>query len=315
MRINMREDVREKMRAKKLCMLLVIATWTIVVAGCNKAKVVNNMNGIETAQSTSGVIQTVPDTEQSETIQMPSQTNIEESSSQIVQEVSINPNSNIATNNDTEAPQIKSETKANNTDFVSNLNISNSVSQMIVVAASGSTATVTMHEIQNGEWTQIMSTQGYVGIEGVASAAKVNEGTKITPTGIYTLSIAFGVKDEPTGTTLPYTKVDDSNYWVDDPNSKYYNTFVSTNDPNVVPDWNSAEYLKGFPTQYAYAIAIDYNLGCKPNAGSAIFLHCSNVKSTYGCVSIPDTEMIFVLQHIRSGCVIVIDTASEINKY
>ena len=306
------------MRVRKLTKLLVITTCVIAVAlsGCNKSNTAESINASQEVQteSTQTSTESIQTSTQSTTSEVSSEEVTEENTSQISQEVEANPDSNSSINNESEVPNVKSEPKGNS-DFVANLNISNSVDQMIVVAASGSSATVTMHEIQNGEWTQIMSTQGFVGIDGVANAAKVNEGTKITPTGIYTLSIAFGVKDEPTGTTLPYTKVDDSDYWVDDPDSKYYNTFVSTKDPNVAPDWSSAEYLKGFPTQYAYAIAIDYNLACISNAGSAIFLHCSDKGGTYGCVSIPDTEMIFVLQHIRSGCVIVIDTASEINKY
>ncbi|SEW46046.1 hypothetical protein SAMN05421659_1291, partial [[Clostridium] fimetarium] len=47
----------------------------------------------------------------------------------------------------------------------------------------------------------------------------------------------------------------------------------------------------------------------------AIFLHCSNDNGTYGCVSIPETSMELVLQHIHSGCVIVIDTADGIYSY
>ena len=62
-------------------------------------------------------------------------------------------------------------------------------------------------------------------------------------------------------------------------------------------------------------IAIDYNMDCIPNTGSAIFLHCSNDNGTYGCVSIPEASMELVLQHIHSGCVIVIDTENDIYNY
>ncbi|SEW45762.1 L,D-transpeptidase family protein [[Clostridium] fimetarium] len=302
------------MRIRKLSALLVIATWIIVtIPGCNNSNKAKNINETQEMQTTIESTQTTTESTQTTTTQISSEQVLEEISSQISQEVNVNPDSNNAANNNSEVPNIQTEAEVN-LDFVANLKISNSVNQMIVVAASGSKATVTMHEIQNNEWTEIISTQGYVGKDGVGNAANVNESTHITPTGIYTLSMAFGVKDNP-GTTLPYTKVDDSNYWVDDPASKYYNKFVSTNDPKVVPDWLSAEHILNYSKQYAYVIAIDYNMDCIRNAGSAIFLHCSNDNGTYGCVSIPETSMELVLQHIHSGCVIVIDTADGIYSY
>jgi len=305
------------MRVRKLTKLLVITTCVIAVAlsGCNKSNTAESINASQEVQteSTQTSTESIQTSTQSTTSEVSSEEVTEENTSQISQEVEANPDSNSSINNESEVPNVKSEPKGNS-DFVANLNISNSVDQMIVVAASGSNATVTMHEIQNGEWTQIMTTQGLVGIDGVGNPVNVNESTRITPTGVYTLSIAFGVMESP-GTSLPYTKVDDSNYWVDYPTSKYYNKFVSTSDPNVVVDWQSAEHIIDYPKQYAYAIAIDYNLSCTPNAGSAIFLHCSNGKATLGCVSIPSDEMEFVLQHIHSGCVIVIDTANGIYNY
>lgn len=212
---------------------------------------------------------------------------------------------------DTEAPYVEPEPEQeDHSDFVADLSISRSVNQMIVVSANGSGASVSMHEIQNGTWTEIMSTSGYVGQQGVGSA---REDAPITPAGIFSLSIAFGVNSSP-GTSLPYTKVDDSYYWVDDSDSSYYyNRFVSTK--NVAADWNSAEHIIDYPKQYAYVIAIDYNKGCVPGAGSAIFLHCSNGNATAGCVAISEDQMIFILNHIHSGCVIVIDTENNISNY
>jgi len=310
------------MRVRKLTALLVITTWVIsaTLAGCNKSKIAESATQAmqietESMQTTNESTQITTQVQQATITEISSENAIEEISSQISQDVNVNSDPNITTNNNSEIPNIETEAKAKvNSDFVANLNVSNSVNQMIVVAASGSKATVTMHEIQDGEWAQILSTQGLVGIDGVGNPANINENTHITPTGIYKLSTAFGVKDNP-GTSLPYTKVNNSHYWVDDPTSKYYNKFVSTSDPNVTVDWQSAEHIIDYPTQYAYVIAIDYNLSCTPNNGSAIFLHCSNGKSTYGCVSIPPEEMVFVLQHIHSGCVIVIDTANGIYNY
>lgn len=187
-------------------------------------------------------------------------------------------------------------------DFVTYMDAAAYTSQLIVVSSYGSSATVTMHQKDgNGVWSQVMSTSGYVGMNGVGQAL---EGFYYSPAGTYTLSRAFGVSANP-GCTIGYTQVNDSHYWVDDPNSAYYNQFVST---SQIPasNWTSAEHLIDYPTQYAYAVAIDYNTSCTPGAGSAFFLHCSNGGATAGCVAIPRGDMIYVLTHLQSDCRIVI---------
>lgn len=211
-------------------------------------------------------------------------------------------------NNQQNVPQeIEQEVSA---DWVSDLSVVGRTAQLIIVSANGSRAEVSMHEKDgNGEWQEIMSASGYVGSHGVGNASEYD--TK-TPTGVYSLTRAFGVNGNP-GSGLPYTQVDDADYWVDDPSSAYYNQFVSTDE--ISADWDSAEHIIDYPTQYAYAIAIDYNTQCTPGAGSAIFFHCSNGSPTAGCVAIPQSKMVYVLTHIRSGCLIVIDTQDNIENY
>lgn len=158
-----------------------------------------------------------------------------------------------------------------------------------------------MHEKDaGGVWQELLSTNGYVGANGVGSAS---EGSMTTPEGVYPLTQAFGVAPDP-GTDLPYVQVDASHYWVDDPNSQYYNQFVSTNE--VEMDWASAEHLVDYTYAYAYAVAIDYNLDCIPGAGSAFFLHCSTGEPTFGCVSVPSEDMLFILQNLTENAYIVI---------
>lgn len=312
------------MRFRKQKILEFIITFTIITTliGCGKSNTVNNTNTIEVTQiattqmsseigaeslSQSQEVRLSTDSSSETNIETNIDTNTETSQAIIIQEYKTQ--SETQTEPKTDAPFVEPESEVKNTDFVATLNVSKTVNQMIVVSANGTKANITMHEIQNGEWTQIMSTEGFVGKDGVG---KASESAKITPAGVYTLSIAFGVNDNP-GTALPYTKVDDSYYWVDDFTSPYYNKFVSIN--NVVGDWNSAEHIIDYPVQYAYSIAIDYNMNYIPGEGSAIFLHCANGSATYGCVSIPKNDMVFVLQHIQKGCVIVIDASSEIYKY
>lgn len=206
--------------------------------------------------------------------------------------------------NDT-APQIISE------DFVAALSCAENYNQLIVVEAAGSDAIVTMHERnRDGIWEEIMNTTGYVGKNGVGTAS---ENESITPSGDYDFGIAFGINPNP-GSSIDYLQVDDTYYWVDDPSSAYYNRFVTTQE--LSPDnWNSAEHIIDFPGAYAYVLSINYNTDCIPGAGSAIFLHCSNGRPTLGCVSIPADDMIYVLQHIKKECHIIIDTPENIANY
>ena len=194
--------------------------------------------------------------------------------------------------------------------WINELSASSSNNQLIIVAANGSHAIVSMYsKNDDNTWETIVDTSGYVGVDGVGNAS---EYTRVTPSGIYSLSIAFGVNSNP-GTALPYTQADSSYYWVDDPASDLYNRFVTTK--TTTPDWSSAEHIIDYPDSYAYAIAIDYNTSCIKGAGSAIFLHCSNGAPTYGCVSIPQSSMIAILNNIRPGCSIIIDNSYNIFNY
>ena len=65
---------------------------------------------------------------------------------------------------------------------------------------------------------------GYVGSGGVGETTEWN---RKTPRGQFSFTYAFGILPNP-GTELSYTQVDDTYYWVDDVNSRYYNQFVTT---------------------------------------------------------------------------------------
>ena len=111
---------------------------------------------------------------------------------------------------------------------------------------------------------------------------------------------------------MPYTKVDDTYYWVDDSNSIYYNRFVSTND--VVKDWTSAEHISEIAV-YDYVLALNYNSSNTPGYGSAIFLHCSSDRNTNGCIAIGSDYMKQILSQLRSDCIIIIDTPDQLIHY
>ena len=181
--------------------------------------------------------------------------------------------------------------------------------QLLIVAAEGTTCSVTAYEKSGGVWSQALDTEGFVGAGGIG---KASEGDDKTPVGQYKFIKAFGVLDDP-GCAIPYTKLDDSHYWVDDSKSKYYNQFVSTGE--VEPDWSSAEHLAAVGAPYNYVLALDYNSARIPGEGSAIFLHCSSGVPTLGCVAIPEEDMVKVMQWVKSSCVMIIDSPEGVKNY
>ncbi len=170
-------------------------------------------------------------------------------------------------------------------------------SQIIDVKASGSTGTLTLYNKNGNTFTKKLSTSCYVGENGIASPANKKEGDKKTPTGVYTLGQAFGIASDP-GCTRDYLKLNSNYYWVNDSTSKYYNQLVDITKTGLA--WKSAEHLINYTTAYKYAIAIDYNTSCTPNKGSAYFLHCSRGKPTAGCVAVSETNMVKILQSLKT---------------
>lgn len=195
--------------------------------------------------------------------------------------------------------------------WVASLDVASQTDQIIVVAATGTDATVSMYKRgSNGIWKEVFyTTEGKIGCSGLG---KEKEGDGKTPVGVFHFIKAFGTKENP-GTSLEYTVVDESNYWVDDPNSQYYNQFVSTNE--VTMDWESAEHLTEYEEWYYYCLALDYNIERESGKGSAIFLHCTKTGPTAGCIAIPEQYMIEVLKNINDKCVIIIDTPEGVKNY
>ena len=217
--------------------------------------------------------------------------------------------SNIQSQNNSSSDASVQQPVANNGDWVQNLGVAQQTSQLVIVSAKGSSATVSLHNKNNdGSWSEIFSTNGRIGKNGVG---KTREGDNKTPVGTYGFTMAFGNAGNP-GSTIGYLQTDSSYYWVDDSNSTYYNKMVSTNE--VTCDWSSAEHISDVGV-YKYALAVNYNSSCTPGAGSAIFFHCSRGSSTAGCIAIPEGNMIQLMQNLRGDCIIVIDSASNINNY
>ena len=185
--------------------------------------------------------------------------------------------------------------------FAAQLPAAEEYSQLVVVESEGVHATVTMHEEQDGVWTEILRTDGFVGSMGVGQASAY---TSVTPQGTFPLYFAFGINPDP-GTIIPYLQVDEYDYWVGDSWSDVYNQYVRTDSPYT--EWDDAEHIIDYPDAYGYCLFIGYNMEGTPEAGSCYFLHCSNGRPTAGCVSVSEEDMAFILTHIGDSCGIVIE--------
>lgn len=181
--------------------------------------------------------------------------------------------------------------------------------QLITVEAKGSRATITLHEKNSrGQWYIKRTMSGYVGRNGVG---KRREGDLKTPSGMFTMSKAFGINKNP-GTALSYRRVNSSYYWVTDPSSRYYNKFVTTR--KVRRDWSEAERIVDYKTAYRYVLSVDYNKKCVPGKGSAIFLHCSTGGPTAGCISVSYSNMKRIMRWVRPGARIAIGTSPSLKR-
>lgn len=189
------------------------------------------------------------------------------------------------------------------------LNAAKTSSQLIIVSVyNTSYATVSMHLKKGNDWVQSFSTTGRVGSAGIG---KTQEGDKKTPTGVYSLHTPFGIQPNP-GCPLTYVQVNTNHYWGGGVAS-YYNILV---DASKITNYvrGNAEHLIDYGSVYNYCVAVGYNMEQTMGKGSAIFLHCGS-SVTSGCISIPESYMISVLQNLTSDAKIIIDYSANISEY
>lgn len=180
--------------------------------------------------------------------------------------------------------------------------------QLIVVAGiDKTTAYVTLHEKgADGVWRQLLATPGFIGLDGLGEA---NINDCYTPVGTFTIDKAFGLAEDP-GCQMPYTRVDENYYWSGDAREgMHFNELV---DIREVPglDTENSERIADYDFAYQYVLNMGYNAECVEEAGFAFFLHCFRVNRTYtgGCVGVPESAMKFIMQKIKPGCRITIDS-------
>ncbi|MFF4502275.1 L,D-transpeptidase family protein [Streptomyces sp. NPDC001401] len=176
--------------------------------------------------------------------------------------------------------------------------------QLITVKSSGSYATVTAWAKGSSGWkAQFSTAAGRVGSNGVVDGATRRQNTYTTPSGTYTITEGFGV--EAGGTGMPYTVVNSTHWWVEDPESKFYNsmhTAAGADFPLTESGDRGSEHLVDHPVQYAKALVINFNRWpATPGRGAGIFLHINGQGATAGCVSVPRATMEQIMAWIKPG--------------
>lgn len=155
-------------------------------------------------------------------------------------------------------------------------------------------ATVYAYEKFNGQWRMVFEPiKSVIAANGMAYDKK--EGDKKSPIGIFPLYRCFG-RDENPGTRLIYTKFGKNDFWVDDANSAFYNTYQKG-----LPNgrWASAEDLYGIGDAYRFFVVIEYNTeNPVPGKGSAIFMHIwkGEESHTSGCTAMGEENLIKIIK-------------------
>ncbi|MFK0254684.1 L,D-transpeptidase [Streptomyces sp. NPDC090445] len=171
-------------------------------------------------------------------------------------------------------------------------------SQLItaVAAAPGSTTgRVVWWERLAGHWFEKGSTEARFGSKGLTDGATRVQGTNTTPTGLYALPYAFGIRRAPAGTKYTYRPVTRNSWWCQDIASASYNRWVEPLPADCAA--GESEHLVTYARQYAHGMVIAYNYDQPVRGrGAGIFLHVNGKGATAGCVSVPLEAMRAILR-------------------
>jgi L,D-peptidoglycan transpeptidase YkuD (ErfK/YbiS/YcfS/YnhG family) len=162
----------------------------------------------------------------------------------------------------------------------------------VVAASTGSTTATlqTWDKAPGGGWLPHgSSVPAHVGSDGLSSSP--SESRSATPIGSFTLTQAFGSRSNP-GTALPYIHTDPASWWISTAGPAY-NTYQHCS----TCGYGSPDEQLSTIWQYGYALVIDYNRWpVQQGAGSAFFVHITDGGATAGCVSIPESNLVALMQ-------------------
>jgi L,D-peptidoglycan transpeptidase YkuD (ErfK/YbiS/YcfS/YnhG family) len=152
-----------------------------------------------------------------------------------------------------------------------------------------------------------------LGWNGWVRAAHRRQSTGTTPAGKFRLPYVFGNAADP-GTAMEYRSVDGNDVWPYEPRDPAtYNIYqpYRAKTSHWRPDYR--EVLSHYPTQYAYAVVIGFNLPsgvhwsstrhqyvastvAHIHRGGGIFLHVQRTRYTAGCVAGPRSDIRWIVR-------------------
>lgn len=174
--------------------------------------------------------------------------------------------------------------------------------QVITVnATDGNRAVVSLWSRRDGQWQLRARTRdAWTGYGGLVPGSQRQQNTGTTPLGTYPITETFGNAPRPPGTRLPFHRVRQGDYWVQDNRSAYYNERRNLSRGGFRP--RTSEHLPDYAQQYHWSLVIDFN---RPDPvrhrGSGIFLHVNGTGPTAGCVSAPRVFIRSTMSRLRPG--------------
>ncbi|WP_260609852.1 L,D-transpeptidase [Streptomyces sp. WAC06614] len=165
----------------------------------------------------------------------------------------------------------------------------------VAPAAGSTTGTLVWWDRRAGRWYEEGRTEARFGANGLTDGATRRQGTSTTPTGLFALPYAFGIRPAPAGTEYAYRPVTPDSWWCQDNASAAYNRWSEPLPADCAP--GEAEHLVTYASQYAHALVIGFNYD-RPvrGRGAGIFLHVNGKGATAGCVSVPERAMRAILR-------------------
>lgn len=208
---------------------------------------------------------------------------------------------------ETEQSAASSETSAelSSASVVVPQSASESCGQEILVKSSGYHAEIFLMTYRDGNWVQDYYTTAAIGENGITY--NKTEGDHMTPAGTFPILFAFSTL--PQNTKIPFIQITEDSVWVCDPDSTYYNTLQSKNNPSR--DWSDnggAEkmYVKFSKKSSTACICFGFNgdgrnqySATTYDGGSALFLDGvgpnGDMYSGYGDIKIASDDMTQIL--------------------
>jgi L,D-peptidoglycan transpeptidase YkuD (ErfK/YbiS/YcfS/YnhG family) len=168
---------------------------------------------------------------------------------------------------------------------------------VVAPSASSTTATVQAWDKTAGGWVPHgAAIAAHVGSAGLTTHP--SESVSATPIGSFTLSRAFGYDANP-GTGLTYHQTTSADWWISQA-GPLYNTMQTCSGSCPFTQGDPNEHLATTRPEYAYAVVIEYNTApVVQGAGSAFFLHVTDGSPTAGCVSIPQAQLVSIMQWLN----------------